>query len=245
MLPAHALSEISRDNQYSLSSVIAAVGVPDASAALVGTLLRGDGRARHRRRSPAGAPVWRPGVDAARSAGLHAARRNVRATEDIAAAVPACLVLYTQAQAYRGWIFAALVLLAVPWMMATSVAMFLAPLFPVAYLTYVLWKREQKVALGVAMLSFLAILGLFAVASATPPHPTATPHAFPPIDPRLAEASWRAFVLGNSTNRPAMWLLRLPTWIGLIAFAASAVVLGRKATGTLVAKEYRLTESRA
>ena len=38
MLPAHALSEVSRDNQYSLSTVMTALGVPDARAALAGSL---------------------------------------------------------------------------------------------------------------------------------------------------------------------------------------------------------------
>ncbi len=225
--------------------MIAALGVPDASAALVGSasyvVMGALGivfglRLARRYGDPALTLLVPPAFTLLGGSFVH--------TEAIAAAVPAAWCSIRTRSVPRVD-FAALVLLAVPWMMATSVAMFLAPLFPVAYLTYVLWKREQKVALGAAMLSFLAILGLFTLASATPPHPTATPHAFPPIDPRLAEASWRAFVLGNSTNRPAMWLLRLPTWIGLIAFAASAVVLGRKATGTLVAKEYRLTESRA
>ncbi len=34
--------------------------------------------------------------------------------------------------------------------------------------------------------------------------------------PRRGELACK-FVLGNSTNRPAMWLLRLPTWAGLLA----------------------------
>ena len=244
VLPAHALSEISRDNQYSLSSVIAALGVPDASAALIGSVsyvvmgvlgIVVGLRLARRYGDPALTLLVPPAFTLLGGSFVH--------TEAIAAAVPACLVLYTHAQGYRGWIFAALALLAVPWMMATSVAMFLAPLFPVAYLTYVLWKREQKVALGAAMLSFLVILGLFTLASATPPHPAVAPHAFPPIDPRLAEASWRAFVLGNSTNRPAMWLLRLPTWIGLIAFAAGAATLGYKGLSEVRPLEPSLSES--
>ena len=36
--PAHALSEVSRDNQYSLATVLAALGVPDVSAALAGSI---------------------------------------------------------------------------------------------------------------------------------------------------------------------------------------------------------------
>jgi len=36
VLPAHALAEVSRDNQYSLSTVMAAFGVPDARAVAIG-----------------------------------------------------------------------------------------------------------------------------------------------------------------------------------------------------------------
>jgi hypothetical protein len=136
-------------------------------------------------------------------------------TGEIAAALPACLLLYTRAPEYRGWIFAAMILLAIPWMMASSAALFLAPLFPAAYLTYALWRKDRAAVLGTAVAAFAAIVVLFALAAASPPHASALPHVYAPIDPRLAEASWRNFVLGNSTNRPVMWLLRLPSWIGL------------------------------
>jgi hypothetical protein len=155
------------------------------------------------------------------------------------------VALIIRAPAHRAWILAALVLLAVPWMMATSAALFLAPIFPAAYLTYAFWHRDRKLALAVAVAAYAAIFGLFALAAATPPHPSGIAHALTTIDPRLAEASWQQFVLGNSTNRLVMWLLRLPTWIGLIALAASAVALMRSASGTHVGTEYRLTESRA
>ena len=246
VIPAHALSEISRDNQYSLSSVIAAFGVPDASAAFVGSvsyvvmaalgIVVGLRLARHFG-DPALAIFVPPAFALLGGTFVH--------TAEIAAAVPACVALCTRAPVYRGWIVAALVLLAVPWMMATSAALFLAPIFPAAYLTYAFWHRDRKLALAVAVAAYAAIFGLFVLASATPPHPSGIARALTTIDPRLAEASWQQFVLGNSTNRLVMWLLRLPTWIGLIALAASAVALMRSATGTQVGAEYRLTESRA
>jgi len=44
-------------------------------------------------------------------------------------------------------------------------------------------------------------------------------------------------VLGNTTNHPIMWLLRAPTWAGLIAFAATVVALARQATLRLPVRE--------
>jgi hypothetical protein len=115
-------------------------------------------------------------------------------------------------------------------MFATSIALFLAPLFPAGYLTYALWKRDRASALGVAAGCFALILVLFAMASAPAQHHAlAVSHAHPPIDPRLAEFAWRNLVLGNSTNRLAMWLMRLPTWIGLLALVVPATLLARRA----------------
>ena len=228
VLPAHALAEVSRDNQYSLSSVMAALGVPDTSAALYGSLsyaiMTGLGtlaalRLARRLNEPALIVLVPPAISLLGGSFVH--------TVEIAAAVPAALLLYLRAPVYRTWIFAALILLAVPWMMATSLTLTLASAFPVAYLTYVLWRHDRTTAVAAAVGAFALILGLFTLA-AQPVHHAAIAHAYPPIDPRLAEASWRALVLGNTTNRPVMWLLRLPTWIGLLALAIPALMLARR-----------------
>lgn len=226
VLPAHALSEVSRDNQYSLSTVVAALGAPDAKAVFFGEasyalmtvlgVLAGISLAR-RLAEPAFIVLVPPAFALLGGTFVH--------TGEIAAAVPACLLLYVRAPEYRGWIFAALVLLAIPWMMASSAALFLAPVFPAAYLAHTLWRKDRAAVLGTAVAAFAAIVALFALAAASPPHASALAHVYAPIDPRLAEASWRNFVLGNSTNRPVMWLLRLPTWIGLfILIGTSAAV---------------------
>jgi hypothetical protein len=135
-------------------------------------------------------------------------------------------LLVTHAQVQRGWLGAALLLLAVPWMMATSAALFLAPIFPVAYLAYVLW-RNRTLVLATALAAVALIFGLFALAQTSGPA-VLHAHVYPFIDPRLAEASWRQFVLGNVTNRPVMWLLRLPSWLGLVAFMLPALLLARR-----------------
>ena len=245
VLPAHALSEVSRDNQYSFSTVLAAFGVPDASAVLAGSFsyalacvagivlgLRLAGRYDE----PALTLLVPPAISLLGGSFVH--------TGEIAMAIPACLLLYMRARAYRPWLFGSLLLLAVPWMLSTSIALFLAPLFPVAYLTYELWRRERKAALAAALASAAIIAGLFVLSASSGGAPLPHAHAHPPIDPRLAEASWRELVLGNTTNRPIMWLLRAPTWAGLIGFAVTAVALARQATLPLPVRD-RLLESRA
>lgn len=245
VLPAHALSEVSRDNQYSISTVLAALGVPDASAALAGSLtyiamtilgIVVGLRLARRYGDAAMAVLVPPAFSLLGGSFVH--------TGEIAAAVPACLLLFTRATVYRGWLLAALLLLAVPWMLATSVAMFLSPLFPAAYLAYAL-TRQRPFALGIAAASLAAICGLFFLHLVPAGPMVSHAHAYPPIDPRLAESGWRELVLGNTTNRPIMWLLRLPTWAGLIAFAGAAIALARKAPFTASVSDRLLLESRA
>ena len=224
VLPAHALSEVSRDNQYSLATIAGALGVPDASAALLGSLsyiaMTAVGvivaaRLCRRYEEPALAVLVPPAFSLLGGSFVH--------TAEIAAAVPAALLLATRSSALRPWFVAALLLLAVPWIYATSVVSFVAPFFPVAYLAYVLCERHRSVALSAACAAFAAIATLFWFAASYHPHIAAHAHIYPFIDPRLAEASWRAFVLGNSTNNPVMWLLRLPTWCGLAVLAVALV----------------------
>lgn len=228
VLPAHALSEVARDNQYSLSTVVAALGFSDATAVALGTLSYAlmvalgvvvGLRLSRRYGDPALTVLMPPAFALLGGSFVH--------TPEIAAAIPAALLLFARADEYRPWLFAAVLLLALPWMMATSAAMFLAPIFPAAYLTYELWHRDGTRALIVALASFAIIAGLFTMSATHSPWHAAGAHLRPPIDPHLAESSWRTFVLRNTTNRPVMWLLRLPTWIGLFALAIPALLLAR------------------
>ena len=224
VVPAHALSEVSRDNQYSLATVADALGLGDASSALLGSLsyiaMTAVGvavavRLWRRYEEPALAVLVPPALSLLGGSFVH--------TAEIAAAVPAALFLATRSNAMRAWCVAAVLLLAVPWIYATSVVSFVAPFFPVAYLAYALCEGNRSIALMAACIAFAAIAALFSFAASYHPQTVAHAHVYPFIDPRLAEASWRAFVLGNSTNNPVMWLLRAPTWCGL-AFVAVALV---------------------
>jgi hypothetical protein len=244
VVPAHALAEVSRDNQYSLATIAAAAGVPDGTAVLIGSLsyvtMIAAGvlvamRLARRYDEPAFVLLVPPAFSLLGGSFVH--------TAEIAAAVPAALLLFARASDYRGWLLASLVVLAVPWMNATSLALFLAPFFPVAYLVYVLWHRDRTLALGSALASCAVIAGLFHLAATSAGGSPAHAHAYPPIDPRLAEASWRSFVLNASTNNPVMWLLRLPTWLGLLLLAVPALLLASKHHVALSAQRVTLSTS--
>ena len=151
VLPAHALAEVSRDNQYSLSTVLAALGVRDTSAALAGSIsyvaMTAVGvlvalRLARRYDNAAFAALVPPAFSLIGGTFVH--------TEAIAAAVPACLLAYSFAPEQRARLLAAVLLLAVPWMMASSAALFLAPLFPIAFIAYAL-GRERTIALVAAV----------------------------------------------------------------------------------------------
>lgn len=244
VLPAHALSEVSRDNQYSLSTVLAALGVSDRAAVTAGSvsyivaLVAGVVLALRLARQyddPALAVLVPPAVSLLGGTFVH--------TGEIAIAAPACLVLLMRAAPQRAWLLGTLILLAVPWMLSTSAALFLAPIFPAAYLAYALRHRDRRMALAVALGAFAVIFGLFELAIGGG-HASHIVREHPPIDPRLAEAGWRQLVLGNTTNSLVMWLLRLPTWIGLIAFAALAAAVAR-GSAAHPSPDRRLLESRA
>jgi hypothetical protein len=229
VLPAHALSEVSRDNQYSLSTIVAALGVPDAQAVIIGSIsyvvmatagiIVGLRLARDYH-EPAFALLVPPAFSLFGGTFVH--------TGEFAIAAPACLLLLVRTKTYRGPLLVVVALLAVPWMLATSLATLFAPVFPVAVLVYVLGGRDRILTLA-SVVSSLAVIGLLFFASHhSVSHGIVHDVLRPRIDERLAEASWRDFVLTNSTNRLAMWLLRAPTWLGLVGFVlfATAAIRG-------------------
>ncbi|HEY1682744.1 MAG TPA: glycosyltransferase family 87 protein [Candidatus Tumulicola sp.] len=230
VVPAHALSEVSRDNQYSLSTVVAAFGLAEKASAMLGAasylLMTFVGVIvglilRRRYRDPAFAIVIPTAFALLGGSFVH--------TEAIAAAVAAALLLFSRTNELRTLSIAAVLLLTVPWMLASSMALFIVPILPVAYLIHQLWNRERVAwaSGGVAAAAIIAVLFVFA--SAPAPHvipQLVQTHAF--IDPKLAEASWRNFVLGNVTNRAATWLLRAPSWLGLILVVGVAITLCRR-----------------
>jgi Glycosyltransferase family 87 len=232
VLRAHALSEVSRDNQYSLSTVLAALGVSDERAVFFGNLsylimlvlgtIVGL-RLSDRFRDAAFTLLVPPAFVVLGGPYIHSV--------EIVAALPFCLLLYNYTKAYRSAhmaLLVAIVLLAVPWIDATSAALFNAPLFPAAFLVYTLHGGRTST-LATAVATGCAILLLFILAGRPgPPAHQFVASAHPYLDPNLADASWRAVALANSTNRFVMWLLRLPTWIGLIGLVVIGCLFTRK-----------------
>jgi hypothetical protein len=225
VLPAHALSEVSRDNQYSLSTILAAAGVSDRASAQIGALsylvmlalgVVAGRRLAQRYTDGAFALVIPTAFALIGGSFVH--------TEALAAAVPAAMMLFARETRRRALLMATSILLTVPWIFATSAALFLAPIVPVAYLVRELWSAKRTT-LGVAGLATAAIIVLLFDFSSGQVHhatPSAT-HNQAFIDPTLAEASWRIFVLSDSTNRLSMWLLRAPSWIGLLLVFGAAL----------------------
>jgi hypothetical protein len=114
----------------------------------------------------------------------------------------------------------ALLLLAVPWTWAVSPALVIAPLFPVGYLAWRYWNGNARIALLAALAAAVLLWGLIQLAGAAP---GAATHARAlAIDPRLAEATWSNFTQKSSTNSIAAWMLRVPTWAGLLLLLTRA-----------------------
>ena len=133
----------------------------------------------------------------------------------IAVALPAAVLLVSYASAQRRAIAVlAAMLLAVPWIMAWSPALGLAPAFPIGYLAWYYWSGNLRAVLIAAVVTCGMLVGLnygLTLAAAHPSHV----YAGSKIDPTLAEASWSEFTSKTSTGAVGAWLVRIPTWAGL------------------------------
>lgn len=244
VLPAHALSELGRDTQFSLTAALAGAGVAPGAALRAGSLWYAAmviagvslaGVLARRTRNDAFIACVPPAFAVFGGTFIHITQ--------IAAALPAAVLLLAYAnRAQRTLALGALVLLAVPWVWSYSPALIVAPLVPVAYLVW-FYSDENAVATLVAALAAGAMIFGLSTIAASAPHVAA--HAAPSIDPRLAEASWSAFTQQSSTSRFGTWLLRLPTWVGLIGVLYGSLSLVRRSIQPSVPAEYRLRESRA
>jgi hypothetical protein len=216
VLPAHALSEIGRDTQYSLSSVLYSLGAGQGVALRVGAL-------------------WYVGMLALGTlAGGLLARKTgnvaflvcvppafavfggtfIHATQ-IAVALPAALLLltFTKKSKEQALALVALLALAVPWSWVVSPPFMIAPLFPVAYLAWQFWRGNLRAVLLTALAA--AALWTSLLALPRPASHEAAHRVAPVIDAHLAEASWSTFTETSSTNGITAWMVRVPTWVGL------------------------------
>jgi hypothetical protein len=221
VLPAHALSEASRDTQYGLSTILIGVGIPEGAAARIGgveyalAVIGGltVGRLLARRFADDALLILTPVAFAVIGGSF------VHITQ-IASAIPAALVLLSHAKQYRAILLAGVVLLAVPWLHAAlAITACAAP----AVLVWELGGRNARVTLTSAILAALVLLGISWTAISSKPHPAAHVAARA-IDRDLAQASWSRFTQhANSTGAVASWAERLPTWMGLLFLAVGAI----------------------
>ncbi len=213
VLPAHALSEATRDTQYSLTAVLAALGLPPArrcAAVRSGTPrcswrddFRRDGS---RKRTPNAAflACIPPAFAVFGGTFIHVTQ--------IAAALPAAVLLAGYAtRTVRTLAVVALLALAVPWDWVVSPALMLAPLVPVAYLA---WRYTSEMKLRARRRPLRG--GDLAWPDRARRYGTACGRTYHCAGDRsaLGGSSWSHFTQKGSTNVLAGWMLRLPTWVG-------------------------------
>ncbi len=228
VLPAHAVSEIVNAKQFSLTYILHRFGLSDASALRAGNLsylaMLALGIAVApivaRRSSSSGLIVAFP-VAAALFGGPFAH------IVQMAAALPAALLLYARVPALRSTLGIAIAMLAVPWVQFSTLGTLfpiLAALTTAAIVAYLVDRRPLAVA-GAALLSLLFLAAANGLVTQLVPDPARLLAA--QYDPRaLAEASWGLYVRTVGTwNVAAFDLARLPTWLGIAAVACAGFIL--------------------
>jgi hypothetical protein len=213
VLPAHILSEIFRDTQYSLTEVLVSLGAPIGAAIKVGTVsylamvavgVFAGQRLAKQTGNAAFSVCIPPAFAVFGGTFIHATQ--------IAVAIPATILFASYADGKRRTLaICALLALSVPWGWVISLAILLAPVFPVGYLAWRYWGNLRAVLVAAVASAALALL-------------IVVPHRGPlqkiprnavSIDARLAEHSWGAFTQTFTRHDPVSWILRSPTWSGL------------------------------
>lgn len=226
VLPAHALSEIGSDAQLSLTAVLHALGAPDAAALRAGTLsyvLIGIASAFGAK------PMAKKFGDSAFVVAVPAAFAVLGGVfmhvTDLAAAVPLVFLLLSHSSAVRAVSTQALVLIAIPWWLLATPMLLGRTGFSLAAITvtYLIWNYDRRS----APFAFAAGLAVFFGASELVHWYAAASSAIVPvhgagvrISSAYPEASWGWFNARlASTGVAASWLLRIPSWLGLLLLA--------------------------
>ncbi len=234
VLPAHALSELTRDTQYSLSAILAACGLGPSLAlragmlwylAMVATGVIAGGRMARLTGNAAWIACTPPAFAVFGGSFIHITQ--------VAAAAPAALLVATTAPSrYRVPAGIALLALIVPWGWVVSPALLVAPLVPIAFVALHLWKGNVKAALAAGCIGALLVFGLQHLYLIATPHFGAIAKSFS-IAANLPEASWSAYSQRSSGGSLAAWAVRLPTWAGLALLLALIVRTLGEARGAL------------
>jgi hypothetical protein len=145
----------------------------------------------------------------------------IHATQ-IAVAIPSALLLATYSKhEMRTASVIALLALSVPWGWVVSIAVLVSPLYPVAYIARWYWTELRFV-----LIAGIATAAITLILISTPHGPAQHISASVGIDPKLAEYSWSGFTQTFTRHDVVSWLVRTPTWGGLLLLL---VVLGRAA----------------
>jgi hypothetical protein len=226
VLPAHAASEIHFPYQYSLTYVLAYLGVPAAIAqpagelsyfALVGIgLWLGVRSARALRRREL--LVFLPAACAvAGGAFVH--------QEELCFALPAALIL---AVASRGRLqavaAAAVCVLSVPWIVVWGVKqLFAASLFLCAFILV-----RLRIDLRVALVTLACIAATVYAFELRPPHLPVPLQPVPAVyaPTAIAEQAWRDYTAQRSTRDFVWFAIKLPTWFALLGLLSVAFLTG-------------------
>jgi hypothetical protein len=210
ILPEQALSGLLQDGQQQLTALLSGFGISGIRAVAAGVVVYAvmtslgvflGIRLARRYFEPAFVALIPPALMLVGQSFLH--------TVEIAVAIPVCLLLYSRTSSYRRAVIVSLILLAVPWMGASSAALLLAPIFPIAYLAYVLGGRQRIVALSSAFASLSVVVLILVLAPQAHLHTTT-----------LTALNWQALALTAPTQTSMGWWLRWPAWIGLLLLLA-------------------------
>jgi len=238
VVPAHALSEIANEKQFSLTYALHRLGFPDAAAlhvgefsylvmTLAGIVVAG---AIAKRTSAAAIVVIPPAFAVIGGPFVHIIQ--------IAAALPAALFLFAAGSPRtRRTLGLAIVALAIPWIqfanLGTIFVLFAA--VAAAILTNV-FVDERPLAAALAASASVAFLAIL-IAVTSPNVPDAVPVLVAHYDPHaLAEASWTLYVrtIGNA-NALVFDLAKIPTVAALLALACATLVEAFGTVGTTLA----------
>jgi Glycosyltransferase family 87 len=225
VLPQHALSEVGADFQYSLAVIVHGLGVSANASVRIGELFY--------------VGMLALGVFAARAFAQRTGNRAFIALlpaalvviggpfihlTQIVTAVPLLLLLAASNPRAGLWLLPSLLLLATPWMVVQNGTILLASIFPAGYIAWWLSGRNWHIAIGSASAVAALALGLFVAVHAYVPskahQSAAVVRAEPARVNELAEAPWGYVVQRMSTGAPVTWMLRAPTWIGLLGLLA-------------------------
>jgi hypothetical protein len=223
VLPAHALSEIANEKQFSLTYALARLHLPDTIALRAGEAWYALAVA---------AAIWAAGRIAPNHGNAHLATIPAAFAvfggpfvhiSQIAAALPAAFLLYARAPDRR--LGVAIVALAIPWIQFANLGSIFVPLaaLTAAYLALEL-VDSRPLAAAIGACSAVLLLEVAIALVGTVPDATAALAAH--YDPHaLAEASWTLYVRTVGTaNATAFDFAKMPT-IAALCFIVCATLL--------------------